>query len=599
MPSQRRIQTIREKMARLEATKERIREADAVVKDAWQEDKDLVDRLFPVKSAMKRDIERTKSNKYYAARRRWNDVPVSPSKHKQLCLPLHRLLNHILSHVDAGRGNMESIQRRYIQRTMDQWLLGNPPSPLSPPLYLTGAGPEFVHTPLLWPTAHLSHSISPIEICLESYSPAAWGTNLVGQCWAILKQQTNRRFIYSLLFTERNCTLYLVDRSGAVSSRSFNYHEDPDRLCAVVWGISTKRAGDIGFDPTIKIENLKPTLTTKQLLGHTRKAVRYQLHGTVFEFPHIFGRGTICWRAKRMDESDNWYVIKDSWVNRSIPGRGAEGSILRHIQEKGITLGVVQLVLHEEIRCGNRADTVLQNRKITSPSPEQAKLDLVHTRTVMKAYGRTINNFSSQKELVLAFYDAVKAHRQLHQVAGVLHRDISPNNILLNPGGAEGNRGILIDFDIAVRIDDNSEFATKFVGGTYKFMSRNVIMRDGPHTYFDDLESFYYVLRWILGMYTAPRTIRTVPHDSIAFWDRYPAFASISKGGQLAVEELLHIEPWFGQSLRNLADRLRKFFDERHTSKGQELSKLDPEGDYTAYIGEIEQCISEMETEEL
>jgi serine/threonine protein kinase len=50
-------------------------------------------------------------------------------------------------------------------------------------------------------------------------------------------------------------------------------------------------------------------------------------------------------------------------------------------------------------------------------------------------------------------------HRNLHENARVLHRDISPGNILLNPTGAVGNRAFLIDFDHAVRLDDSSPYA--------------------------------------------------------------------------------------------------------------------------------------------
>jgi serine/threonine protein kinase len=52
------------------------------------------------------------------------------------------------------------------------------------------------------------------------------------------------------------------------------------------------------------------------------------------------------------------------------------------------------------------------------------------------------------------------AHRALHD-AGVLHRDISVSNILLNPKGEEGNRGVLIDFDHAIRIDNKSPYSTQ------------------------------------------------------------------------------------------------------------------------------------------
>ena len=53
------------------------------------------------------------------------------------------------------------------------------------------------------------------------------------------------------------------------------------------------------------------------------------------------------------------------------------------------------------------------------------------------------------------------AHRNLHDVAGILHRDISIRNILINSEGVEGNRGILIDFDHSIRIGDTSPYSTK------------------------------------------------------------------------------------------------------------------------------------------
>ena len=44
---------------------------------------------------------------------------------------------------------------------------------------------------------------------------------------------------------------------------------------------------------------------------------------------------------------------------------------------------------------------------------------------------------------------------------GILHRDVSPYNVLLGkPGAGPGYRGILIDFDIAIRRDWNKSSVT-------------------------------------------------------------------------------------------------------------------------------------------
>ncbi|HEV7737867.1 MAG TPA: hypothetical protein VGO47_10915 [Chlamydiales bacterium] len=52
------------------------------------------------------------------------------------------------------------------------------------------------------------------------------------------------------------------------------------------------------------------------------------------------------------------------------------------------------------------------------------------------------------------------AHWDLYEKAGVLHRDIKPANILIVPREESSNpRGILIDFDHAIRIDDQSPYS--------------------------------------------------------------------------------------------------------------------------------------------
>jgi hypothetical protein len=49
----------------------------------------------------------------------------------------------------------------------------------------------------------------------------------------------------------------------------------------------------------------------------------------------------------------------------------------------------------------------------------------------------------------------------VHEIAGVLHRDVSVRNILIKKEGEEGDQGVLIDFDSAIRVGDTSPYSRK------------------------------------------------------------------------------------------------------------------------------------------
>ncbi len=87
---------------------------------------------------------------------------------------------------------------------------------------------------------------------------------------------------------------------------------------------------------------------------------------------------------------------------------------------------------------------------------------------------------------------------------GILHRDISLNNIIMtNPKEAGGFSGMLIDLDLAVRVDKagkNEQTEAHAMTGTLEFIAielleatLNTETRRLEHTYRHDLESFFYV----------------------------------------------------------------------------------------------------------
>ncbi|KAH7890515.1 hypothetical protein F5I97DRAFT_37309 [Phlebopus sp. FC_14] len=144
---------------------------------------------------------------------------------------------------------------------------------------------------------------------------------------------------------------------------------------------------------------------------------------------------------------------------------------------------------------------------------------------------RPVMFFWSIQDFVMGLRDALIGHEHLVQI-GILHHDISENNILLAP--ATGLvRGYMTDFDMAIPYDMQSVRQQVSRGrleymrylqakksqpsdslppvrpfkaertGTAPFMSINVLGRMG-HTHYDDVESFLYVLVLFFMTYKNP-----------------------------------------------------------------------------------------------
>lgn len=110
--------------------------------------------------------------------------------------------------------------------------------------------------------------------------------------------------------------------------------------------------------------------------------------------------------------------------------------------------------------------------------------------------GRSISQFGSVTELLEGLRDAIRVHRSLYTDGGILHRDISENNIIItDPGRADGFRGMLIDLDLA-KEEGKGPGGARHRTGTMEFMAIEVL-QGILHTYRHDLESFLYVLLWL------------------------------------------------------------------------------------------------------
>ncbi|KAK5660713.1 hypothetical protein OQA88_12078 [Cercophora sp. LCS_1] len=160
-----------------------------------------------------------------------------------------------------------------------------------------------------------------------------------------------------------------------------------------------------------------------------------------------------------------------------------------------------------EKRSSSQTGASLPHSKRTcSTSPVKAGSDLsnrVHRRVILRDYGKPIYKASSRTSLLAALSGCIEGHESLRK-GGVLHREISINNLLINEDTNNPSRpSFLIDLDLAIKEDRESASGAKGKTGTRAFMAIGALLGE-QHSFMHDLESFFWVLFWICIHYNGP-----------------------------------------------------------------------------------------------
>jgi len=128
----------------------------------------------------------------------------------------------------------------------------------------------------------------------------------------------------------------------------------------------------------------------------------------------------------------------------------------------------------------------------------------VHRRVIVRDYGKPIYKASSRVALLAALEGCIEGYESLHTGAGMLQRDVSINNLMMNE--EEDNPSwpsFLIDLDLAIKEQREKPSGARGKTGTRAFMAIGVLL-DEEHSYMHDLESFFWVLFWICIHYNGP-----------------------------------------------------------------------------------------------
>ncbi|KAJ2379909.1 hypothetical protein GGI05_006484, partial [Coemansia sp. RSA 2603] len=163
------------------------------------------------------------------------------------------------------------------------------------------------------------------------------------------------------------------------------------------------------------------------------------------------------------------------------------------------------------------------------------------------------------EELIIVLAEAMRFHSSLVKDCNILHRDISTNNILVvrdNGDGSGTPRGLLIDFDFAIKVDNKERKARAERSGTLPYMSiANLLNLDCERTALDDWESLLYIVCWLatIGINSKDRdAIDLTTHRPIFQWNN-----GLSK--DIAVTKRLQMD-----SFNSFRDVIVKHFEEKY-----------------------------------
>ncbi|KIJ50821.1 hypothetical protein M422DRAFT_244768 [Sphaerobolus stellatus SS14] len=392
--------------------------------DRWREDTEFFGKFF---QNHEENVRKAFSNSRVRRGQRWK-VPPNPRSLGQIVRPGHDLLDHILSRFGIPYQTARVLDTYKRPNRIGGEYLSLLYKNIS---FLSGQAHNSKET--AWPLREAKFGVSLILLALDSTAIILLKNRLALQIQRMFMHQGNRKVAFGLIITPSQYHVFLFDRAGPVSAPApaFNYHEDSSR--------------DDMFDGIHTRIRCYASVTEDEVLSTDYTVVK---PGQT-------------WFVPKGDEKKQ-FMIRDMWVSQqTLQGREDEGSILKHIHKSGILIGVPKCHHYEELSDSSGVDSIFQNRQLLSPPTDYSVRDRIHTQIVFTPTGKPLSQFSSRKELLLAFCDAAIAHRNIYEKAGILHRDITPENIMINADGEEGNRGFLIHFNRAIRIKGDSPYSDR------------------------------------------------------------------------------------------------------------------------------------------
>ncbi|KAG1868916.1 hypothetical protein C8R48DRAFT_598373, partial [Suillus tomentosus] len=192
---------------------------------------------------------------------------------------------------------------------------------------------------------------------------------------------------------------------------------------------------------------------------------------------------------------DKIVMFKDSW-RVALPDILPEGVTYKLLKDANVRNVATCIACHDVPSLPQQRMQTLKFANASWACHHEHLTPHIHYRLVLNLVGKPLIQFISSRQVVEAVRDALIAHDDACNKAGVLHRDVSVGNVVIH-----GVIGILIDWDLAKLLSIQGPRQITRTG-TWQFMSANLVEnKHATHTIEDDLESSFYVIFWVALMY--------------------------------------------------------------------------------------------------
>ncbi|KAH9875489.1 hypothetical protein J1614_004310 [Plenodomus biglobosus] len=368
----------------------------------------------------------------------------------------------------------------------------------------------------------------------------------------VFAAQDSRRFVLCFTLCGSIMRLWSFDRLGGIASAPFDINTEGLQFVSVMLGFLWMDEERLGYDPTIIAVGNKRYFEIER----AERKERLVIDQVIKRVACVAGRATTCWTAHAEDDPGTPLVVKDSW---QYPEREEEGELLHEATRKKV-VNVARYYHHETVRVRDRDDDIttsvrkglditkatnykaamstplssttgplvwrrsssstagmkrssssaglllLPSKRIYQNSlPQPMIMNRIHRRVIVRDYGKPIYKASSPTRLLAAFERCIEGYESLHTRGGMLQRDISLNNLLVNEDEENPSwPAFLIDLDMAIKEQREKSSGALGRTGTRAFMAIGVLLNDEQHSFMHDLESFFWVLLWICIHYDGP-----------------------------------------------------------------------------------------------